>query len=366
MLSGCIIPAMQNTAYLIPWMVSATFTFTMGVFAYRRRGHFAAPPFIAMCFFATLWTFFYIFELGSTSLDIKFMAVKIEYIGIIGVPLAWTAFALAYSGQGQWLTKRNIALALIFPLITLIVVWTTAYHHWFFSEISTTTDAVSGLFLIWNPPSWWFWIHAVYIYGVLVFGTYFLLREYWHQRDVYRSQVVINIAAVLLPWFANGLVIFRLLPIQIDITSVTFSASILILGWGFFRYGLLDIAPVAHRAVFESISDAVIVLDPAMRIVELNPGPTSIGWPFHRGVFSQLYFCSTSRCSYGGLGPVYFSLVSPDQGCFPTASPPSYSYQECAMNSWICAASLPSTSWTLLRSPLRTIPRGNLKLSGAL
>ena len=243
----------------------------MGVFAYRRRGHFSALPFIAMCFFATLWTFFYIFELGSTSLDVKFMAVKIEYIGIIGVPLAWTAFALAYSGQGQWLTKRNIAIALIFPIITLIVVWTTEYHHWFFSEISTTVDPISGLLLIWNPPGWWFWIHAVYIYGILVFGTYFLLREYWHQRDVYRSQVVINIAAVLLPWFANGLVIFRLLPIQIDITSVTFSASILILGWGFFRYGLLDIAPVAHRAVFESISDAVIVLDPALRIVELNP-----------------------------------------------------------------------------------------------
>lgn len=262
---------MQNTVFIIPWILSATLTFMMGVFAFRRRGHFAAPPFIAMCFFATLWSLLYIFELDSTSLAIKFLAVKIEYIGIIGVPLSWTAFALAYSGQGKWLTKRNIAIALIFPIITLLVAWTTEYHHWFFTEISTTTDPVSGLLLIWNPPGWWFWLHAVYTYGILVFGTFFLIREYWNQRDVYRSQVVVNMAAVLLPWVANGLVIFRLLPIQIDITSVTFSASILILGWGFFRYGLLDIAPVAHRAVFESISDAVIVLDPALRIVELNP-----------------------------------------------------------------------------------------------
>lgn len=243
----------------------------MGVFAFRRRGHFAATPFIAMCFFASFWSFFYIFELDSTSLAVKLLAVKLEYIGIIGVPLSWTAFALAYSGQGKWLTWRNLTLALIFPIITLIVIWTTEYHHWFFTEISTTTDPVSGLLLIWNPPGWWFWLHAVYTYGILVFGTFFLLREYWNQRDVYRSQVVVNIVALLLPWIANGLVIFRLLPIQIDITSVTFSASILILGWGFFRYGLLDIAPVAHRAVFESISDAVIVLDPALRIVELNP-----------------------------------------------------------------------------------------------
>jgi PAS domain S-box-containing protein len=127
------------------------------------------------------------------------------------------------------------------------------------------------LLLIWNPPGWWFWLHAVYSYAVLVLGTYFLLSEYWSHRDMYRSQVIINVAAVLLPWIANAIVVFRLFPTLIDITSVTFSLSILILGWGFLRYELLNIVPVAHRAVFESISDAVIVLDPNMKIVELNP-----------------------------------------------------------------------------------------------
>jgi PAS domain S-box-containing protein len=197
------------------------------------------------------------------------LAVKIEYIGIIGVPLSWAGFALSYSGNGQWLTRRNVTLALIFPILTLLVIWTTEYHRWFFTEISLIENEASGLILIWNPPGWWFWLHAVYIYGILVFGTYFLIREYWNQRDVYRSQVIVNFTAILLPWIANGIVIARLIPI--DITSVTFSVSILILGWGFLRYEMLSIVPVAHRVVFESISDAVIVLDPSMRIVELNP-----------------------------------------------------------------------------------------------
>lgn len=265
---------MQNTPYLIPWFVSVALTFTMGVYAIRRRGHFAAIPFIAMCFFATLWALGYIFELGSLSLQVKLLAVKIEYIGIIGVPMSWTAFALAYSGHGNWLTKRNIALTLIFPILTLLVVWTSEFHTWFFTEITLTTNEASGLVLIWNPPGWWFWLHAVYVYGILVLGTYFLIREYWNQRDVYRSQVVVNVIAILLPWIANGIVIARLVPI--DITSVIFSLSILILGWGFLRYGMLNIVPVAHRVVFESISDAVVVLDPSMRIVELNPAATEI------------------------------------------------------------------------------------------
>jgi PAS domain S-box-containing protein len=297
---------MQNTPYLIPWFISVALTFSMGVYAFRRRGHFASTPFIAMCFLATLWAFGYIFELGSTSLDVKFLAVKIEYIGIIGVPLAWTAFALSYSGHGEWLTKRNITLALIFPILTLLMVWTTELHHAFFTEISTITDKTSGLLLIWNPPGWWFWLHAVYIYGILVFGTYFLIREYWNQRDVYRSQVIVNITAILLPWISNGIVVSRLIPI--DITSVMFSISILILGWGFMRYGLLNIVPIAHRAVFESISDAVIVLDPSMRIVELNPAALElfdlqvnavIGKTFHEVFHTLIYLDDTALKKHG-------------------------------------------------------------------
>ena len=262
---------MQSTPLLLLWILSVILTFSMGLYALRFRRHVAAIPFIAMCFFASLWAFSYIFEFDSISLAVKIWGVKVGYIGVIGLPLSWTAFALAYSGHSNWLTRRNILLALIFPILTLIVVFTSDHHNWFFTGFSLQTDEVSGLVLIKNPLGWWFWLHAVYIYGMLLLGTYFLVREYWDKRDVYRSQIIVNITAILLPWISNGIVLSGILPIHLDITSVMFSISVLILGWGFLRYRLLDILPVAHRAVFESISDSVIVLDPELRIVETNP-----------------------------------------------------------------------------------------------
>ncbi|GAB4498278.1 MAG: histidine kinase N-terminal 7TM domain-containing protein [Anaerolineales bacterium] len=262
---------MQHTPILYPWILSVALTFFMGVYALRYRRHVAAIPFIAMCFFASWWAISYIFELGSANLAVKIWAVKLGYIGVIGVPLSWALFALAYSGNAGWLTKRSILLASIFPFLTLIVIFTNEYHGWFFTEFGLQTDEPSGLILIKNPLGWWFWLHAVYIYATLIFGSYFLIREYWDKRDVYRSQIIINMTAILLPWVSNGVVLAGLLPIHIDITSVMFSISILILGWGFLRYQLLDILPVAHRAVFESISDAVIVLNAELRIIELNP-----------------------------------------------------------------------------------------------
>jgi PAS domain S-box-containing protein len=261
---------MQITPILFPWIISVTLTLLLGLYALRFRNHPTAAPFIVMCFLASFWAFSYLFELGSTDLTVKIWAIKTGYIGVIGVPLSWTAFALAYSGYSGWLTRRNIRLAIIFPVLTLIVIFTTDYHGWFFTEFSLQTDETLGLTLIRNPLGWWFWLHVAYLYSMLVGGTFVLLREYWENREIYRSQIVVNITAVFLPWIANGIVLTGLLRANIDITSVTFSLSILILGWGFLRYRLLDIAPVAHRAVFESISDGVIVFDTDLRVVELN------------------------------------------------------------------------------------------------
>ncbi|MFN8413514.1 MAG: histidine kinase N-terminal 7TM domain-containing protein [Anaerolineales bacterium] len=262
---------MQQTPYLIPWYISIALTLSAGIYALRHKKNFAAIPFVAMCFFATWWTVGYVFELGSTNLDIKLLAVKLEYIGILGVSLSWTAFALAYTRRGDWLTTKNIILACILPIITLIILWNTENNHMMFSEISLTIDPVSNLIIIWNPPGWWFWVHAAYVYGILSFGTFFLIQQFWTSQNVYRSQALINIIAVITPWIANGLVVFRMLPVQIDITSITFSFSILFLGWGIFRYHLLDIIPIAHRAIFDSISDAIIILDQSLRVAELNP-----------------------------------------------------------------------------------------------
>jgi signal transduction histidine kinase len=262
---------MQYTIYIIPWVISITLTLTMGIYALRRRQSLASLPFAAMCFFAAWWSFFYIIGVISFNLQFKLVTTQIMYIGVLGVVLSWTAFALAFSGHGRWLNRRVVSLVLIIPIITLILIWTNNYHHLYWSEIGLVTDTVTGLVLFYAPAGPWFWIHAVYTYGVLLFGTIFLIRQYLETRNIYRWQIIISLIAIIAPWIANALVVFKLIETAVDITSLTFSFSILILGWGYFRVGLLDLVPVAQRAVFNTIPDLVIVLDPNLRIVELNP-----------------------------------------------------------------------------------------------
>jgi len=59
-------------------------------------------------------------------------------------------------------------------------------------------------------------------------------------------------------------------PRFVDLTPVTFAATSGLLGWVVFRYRLLDLSPIARDAVFANLSDGIVVVDDAGRVVDLN------------------------------------------------------------------------------------------------
>nr|MBA3531175.1 PAS domain-containing protein [Ardenticatenales bacterium] len=63
---------------------------------------------------------------------------------------------------------------------------------------------------------------------------------------------------------------------SLDLTPFAFTISVMVLAWALFRYRLLDLVPIAYHAVINSMSDGVIVLDPADRLLYLNPAAKQI------------------------------------------------------------------------------------------
>jgi len=75
----------------------------------------------------------YLLELHSDGLPAKLFWNNLEYVGIAIVPRR-AAFALEYTGRGGWLTRRNMALLAVMPLLTVAVVWTTSSHSLYYSD----------------------------------------------------------------------------------------------------------------------------------------------------------------------------------------------------------------------------------------
>lgn len=260
----------QPTPYALPVLVSAGAAAVLALLAWRRRPARGAIPFALLMAAVSEWSLAYVLELVSVGLPAKLFWIKIQYVGIVVVPVMWLGFALRYTGRRQWLTQRNLILLAIVPLVSLLLTWSTEWHGLMIEGARLDASAAFPLIDLSRGP--WFWVHTAYSYTLLLLGTFLLLRDFLGSPRPYREQVVALLFATLVPWTGNVLYIFRFNPLpDLDLTSIACTASGAAVSWALFRSKLFDIVPIARDTVIQSMSDGVIVLDAQDRIVDLNP-----------------------------------------------------------------------------------------------
>jgi PAS domain S-box-containing protein len=263
----------QLTSYALLLALSAALSAALALYARSRREAPGAREVALLMLALFAWCSGYALESASTDLVLKVFWAKVEYAGITAAPVAWLAFALAYTGRGRWLTRRNLALLAIVPVLTLLLVATNGAHGLVWSR--TALDP-SGAFLVVEYGAW-FWVFWAYSYSMLVLGTFFLVSTLLRSSRLYRRQGAALLVALAAPWVGNGMYVLGLNPFPyLDLTPFAFLLSGAALSWGLFRFRFLDIVPVARDALVEGMEDGVIVVDPRGRVVDLNPAARRI------------------------------------------------------------------------------------------
>lgn len=259
----------QYTPYTVALILITFIALALVYVGWRQRSRPAAIPFVIINVGLAEWTLAYLGELSVVDQTVKQIFTNLEFIGICLVPFAWFTFVVAYTGRTKWLTRRTYALLAIMPILTQIVIWTNDLHHSFWLT-ATRVDA-GGFFVLATTSGTAFWLHAVYSYSLLVVANGLLLWGLVRSRALFRGQIFTMLIGAFIPWIANALTIFRLSPfVGLDLTPFAFTITGLMLFWSLFRFHLFDIAPIARDIVFESMSDAVLVLDAQNRIVDIN------------------------------------------------------------------------------------------------
>lgn len=91
----------QYAAYVLPVLLAAVVSAALAFYIWRYRTQPGAVALLVQMTALSLWSLGYALELTSTYLVAKVLWAKIEYIGIVGVPLAWLAFVIQYTGRGR-------------------------------------------------------------------------------------------------------------------------------------------------------------------------------------------------------------------------------------------------------------------------
>ena len=108
---------------LVP-LVTLAVTLALAARAWRYRSSPAATTFMVLMSALACLSLAVILEHASVGLASKILWVKMSYFGVAIIPSTWLAFTLQYAGMEKWLTRRNLAILIILPVLNLTMVWT--------------------------------------------------------------------------------------------------------------------------------------------------------------------------------------------------------------------------------------------------
>ncbi len=216
-----------------------------------------------------VWSLGFAFELLTSDLSLKFLWVKFQYIGISLIAPTWFVFSISYT-RTKFLNlnkKSRLLYPYLLPFLTLLVVWTNDWHGWFFAQ--TEVIDIYGIPLLENQHGFWFWIHIIYSYAMILLGSYIFTLNQIKSLKYYQDQAIVVLLAISLPLITNILHVTKIIP-GLDLTIFAFNISGVLFFWVLYSRQFLKFLPVAYQEVMDSNQNGLIILDSQKRIISMN------------------------------------------------------------------------------------------------
>lgn len=282
---------MVRPDFFVPliFILAAVFYALLGLYAWRRRPAVAVSPFAWLMLSVSLWAFTYGLEIFLPTVEGKLFILNIEYIGIVGVPIFLYLFALEYTGKSHLMTIRMRIFLWVFPLLTLLLVWTNPLHGLMWQNASLLS--IGSLVLLYLEFHEMFWAFNIFALVVTSAASILLIMDFIQRPGTLRAHISLVIVGILSSLVGVFVFLFGFSPIPgMDFSTILFLPGAVGLGWVTLQYRLSEILSLEHLSVLKNMKDGVIVLNDRKRILYINPvserllGRTEdevIGQPLH-------------------------------------------------------------------------------------
>lgn len=254
---------MKNIEYLIFMCISEILIFAMYLTIRKKKKKTQLHKvMIALLISLFIWTFSLIMQIlfqntsippdifeGYAGFGACCLPVLIVFIGII-------------FGKTKIEFKKSYYLFFIIPIISIIMVFTNNIHHLFFKEYSTDmTGVIPGPFHM---------INSVYSYLMLGIGVITLLKYSIKNAGFFSRQSILLSIGISIPIIVNCLGTFKIIPMTVYITPISFTITILFFFLAFFKFNFLGVTPIALQRIVDRISDSYIVIGDDNNITDFN------------------------------------------------------------------------------------------------
>ncbi len=278
----------QATSYVLVLFLATASSLVLAGYSwylYRyRRNEAYIVAFFVLCSAVAIWSFFYALQISRTDFETTLAMYKLLHIGGATVPPAWFVFSLLYSGRSRLVTPRTVGLVAAIPLVFLLAIPTNPY-----SVVLTDATLEAGhshtVLVTENGPL--YLLFLAYAYVLLIVGSVVIATDAVQSGPRYRKQSALLVGGAFVPLLLNVLTVFAVPPfgdLDVNLTPISLSVSVLLFGIAIFHYDLFDRTPIARTEVFETMDEGVIVLDEDASVVDVNPAADRLLEPASRPI----------------------------------------------------------------------------------
>lgn len=265
--------------YVTLLVLSAAATAGLGVYAWQRRHQPGASSLAGMMVAMTIWSAAAAIATVTFDQGTHLFLENVKWFGIVSIPVFWLLFATAYTGYDDLISRRSIAVLSVFPLVTLVLVWTNPSHGLIWTDTQVITAGGIAVPLQQFGP--WFWVNILYAYALIGVASFLLLRLAVVSESLYTDQSTLLAIGTVVPLAGNAASVLGVLPLPgFDLTPFAFTVTGLTFGYALFRQQLLDLVPATRRlgrnAAIADLADGVLILDRDHRVVYLNAAAATV------------------------------------------------------------------------------------------
>ncbi len=216
----------------------------------------------------------YLIELTAPCLEAAVVAVKMEYLGSLTVPICYCYFMYLYCfKKAPVLVLRLLGIA---DGGLFLLIMTCEHHSIYYRSLEwlQAADGHSYLYIEYGPGYWFFMTFAAVIPYLM--SIYVLIRAY-ARRDEYAVERKYGLMLFLsaLPMIALYAYVMKLTG-GYDLTPATLGLSLSCVVTLVWSRRVYDFGSLAARTLLNSMSDGVISLDEQGRVVNYNAAAAGI------------------------------------------------------------------------------------------
>ena len=248
------------TPQIWPSILTIILLIVLSFYSWRHRSVPGALPFMIGCLFTTL---------TATSLLMTYLALdpetKIFWFRLVAASLlpsatAITCFVLEYAWPGRWLTRRNLILLSILPLLSAFYFLTAGYLTQPMPDFQVGETVKARI----SPAGSIFFVYmfALTLVNLIVFAWLFIRspRHRWPVALMAASQIAMRVV-LFREWPLIGAQVY---------TVPVFALPFLTYAIALFGFRILDPIPLARQMAIEQLHAGMLVLDLEGRVANLN------------------------------------------------------------------------------------------------